>query len=145
VGFCLSAVIALHGASVVNTLGHRVGSQRYPTGDGSRNSFLLAVLSFGDGWHNNHHHYPHAAQAGFFWWEADSSFRLIRLLERVGLVWDVRRVPPHKLQPPAPPAPTPTPLGEVADSGGSGIRESARAGAGHHGMGGPIEGESLQG
>ncbi len=101
VGFCLSAVIALHGASVVNSLGHLAGSRRYPTADGSRNSFLLALLTFGDGWHNNHHHYPHAAQAGFFPGEVDSSFWLIRLLEWCGVVWGVRRVPAHKLRPAA--------------------------------------------
>ena len=98
--FCLTAVAALHGASVINSLGHLVGSRRYATPDHSRNSLLLALLTFGDGWHNNHHHYPHAAQAGFFRGELDGSFRLIRLLERVGLVWDVRRVPPNKLHPP---------------------------------------------
>lgn len=101
VGFCLSAVVSLHGASLVNTLGHLVGSRRYPTADRSRNSFLLALFTFGDGWHNNHHHYPHAAQAGFFPGEVDSSFRLIKLLSFLGLVWDVRGVPPHKLVPPA--------------------------------------------
>jgi stearoyl-CoA desaturase (delta-9 desaturase) len=76
--FCLTAAAALHGAS----------------------SALLALLTLGDGWHNNHHHYPSAAQAGFFWWEVDGSYRLIRLLAWLGLVWDVRGVPPHKLQPP---------------------------------------------
>jgi len=83
---------------VVNTFGHLIGSRRYPTADGSRNSLLLALLTFGDGWHNNHHHYPHAAQAGFFPREVDGSFRLIRLMERCGLVWGVRRVPAHKLR-----------------------------------------------
>jgi len=101
VGFCLSAVVGLHGASLVNTLGHLVGSRRYPTHDTSRNSFLLALFTFGDGWHNNHHHYPHAAQAGFFRGEVDGSYRIIKLLEFLGLVWDVRGVPPHKLAPPA--------------------------------------------
>jgi len=99
--FCLTAVVALHGASAVNSLGHLVGSRRYETPDRSRNSLLLALLTFGDGWHNNHHHYPHAAQAGFFRGEADGSYRLIRLLERLGLVWGVRGVPAHKLRPPA--------------------------------------------
>lgn len=99
--FCLTAVVATHGASVVNSLGHIMGSRRYPTRDRSRNSFLLAMVTFGDGWHNNHHHYPHAAQAGFFWWEIDGGFRLLRLLEWLGLVWDVRRVPQNKLQSPA--------------------------------------------
>lgn len=95
--FCLSAVVALHGASAVNTLGHLVGTRRYATADRSRNSFLLAAVTFGDGWHNNHHHYPHAARAGFFWWEIDGGYRLIRLLELCGVVWGVRQVPAHKL------------------------------------------------
>ncbi len=99
VAFCLPAVVALHGASLVNTFGHLVGSRRYATADGSRNSRLLALLTFGDGWHNNHHHYPHAARAGFFPWEADTSYRLIRFFAACGLVWAVREVPPHKLVP----------------------------------------------
>src|SRR5262249_45618031 len=99
VGFCLPAVIALHGASIVNTLGHLIGTRRYQTRDRSRNSFLLACLTLGDGWHNNHHHYPHSARAGFFWWEVDGSYRLICLLRRLGLVWDIGEVPPNKLHP----------------------------------------------
>ena len=86
----------------VNTLSHLVGSRRYPTGGESRNNFLLALLTQGEGWHNNHHHYPPAAQYGFFWWEVDGGFRLIRLLERLGLVWGVRRVPTQLLQSPGP-------------------------------------------
>jgi stearoyl-CoA desaturase (Delta-9 desaturase) len=97
--FCLTVVLALHGASFVNSLGHLVGSRRYPTADRSRNSFLLALATFGDGWHNNHHHYPHAARAGFFWWEVDSSYLAIQLLAKLGLVWSVRQVPLHKLHP----------------------------------------------
>jgi stearoyl-CoA desaturase (delta-9 desaturase) len=96
-GFCLTAALALHGASVVNTMGHLFGSRRYETADRSRNSFLLALVTFGDGWHNNHHHYPHSAQAGFFPGEVDGSYRVIKLLERLGLVWGVREVPAHKL------------------------------------------------
>jgi stearoyl-CoA desaturase (delta-9 desaturase) len=99
IGFCVSAVLSFHGTSIVNTVGHLVGSRRYNTPDHSRNSYLLALITMGDGWHNNHHHYPHSAQAGFFWWEIDGAFRLIRLFERLGLVWGVRRVPPHKLHP----------------------------------------------
>jgi stearoyl-CoA desaturase (delta-9 desaturase) len=97
--FCASALVTLHSASIVNSLGHLIGSRRYETSDRSRNSLVLALLTLGDGWHNNHHHYPHSAQAGFFPNEPDSSFRVILLLERLGLVWGVRRVPPHKLQP----------------------------------------------
>jgi stearoyl-CoA desaturase (delta-9 desaturase) len=97
-GFCLSAVASFHLTFMVNTVAHLIGSRRYPTRDQSRNSFLLAAISLGDGWHNNHHHYPHSAQAGFFPWEIDGSYKVICLLERLGLVWDVRRVPAHKLQ-----------------------------------------------
>jgi stearoyl-CoA desaturase (Delta-9 desaturase) len=97
IGFCLSAVAALHGASAVNTFGHLIGSRRYSTRDQSRNSLLLALITFGDGWHNNHHHYPHTAQAGFFPGEFDSSYQLIRLLARCGIIWSVRGVPAHKL------------------------------------------------
>lgn len=107
--FCVPIVLALHGASVVNSLSHLVGSRRYETTDSSRNSMLLALFTFGDGWHNNHHHYPHAAQAGFFWWEVDSSYRFIRLLARVGLVWNVRTVPPHKLATSSTRSPAPLP------------------------------------
>jgi len=99
IGFCMSAVAIFHMTFVVNSLGHLIGSRRYPTKDHSRNSWPLAALSLGDGWHNNHHHYPHAAQAGFFWWEIDGAYRVIRFLEWLGIVWGVRRVPPHKLDP----------------------------------------------
>jgi stearoyl-CoA desaturase (delta-9 desaturase) len=105
IGFCLSAVLSFHITFVVNSLGHLIGSRRYPTPDHSTNNFLLAVISLGDGWHNNHHHYPHSAQAGFFWWEIDGTYRVIRLLERLRIVWDVRRVPAHKLPAEAPPIP----------------------------------------
>jgi stearoyl-CoA desaturase (delta-9 desaturase) len=96
-GFCVSAVVSFQGAFVVNTLAHMVGSRRFDTPDRSRNSFILAFITLGDGWHNNHHHYPHAAHAGIRWWEIDTSFRVIRLAEMLGLVWNVRRVPPAQL------------------------------------------------
>jgi stearoyl-CoA desaturase (delta-9 desaturase) len=99
IGFCVSALISFHMSSVVNTVGHLIGSRRYDTPDHSRNSFLLALITMGEGWHNNHHHYPNTAQAGFFWWEIDGTFRVIWLLERLGIIWDVRRVPEHKLAP----------------------------------------------
>ena len=102
IDFFLTAVICQHHTFAVNSFGHLIGSRRYPTRDHSRNSFLLAFMTFGDGWHNNHHHYPRAAQHGFFWWEIDGSFNLIRAMEWLGIVWDVRRVPAHKLNPATP-------------------------------------------
>jgi stearoyl-CoA desaturase (delta-9 desaturase) len=96
--FCVSAVVILQITFLVNSLGHRVGWRRYETSDRSRNSVWLALLTLGDGWHNNHHHYPHSANHGFFWWEVDSSFSVIQVLAWLGLVWDVRRAPAHKVE-----------------------------------------------
>lgn len=98
IAFCLSAVINMHGTYAVNSLGHMVGSRRYETKDQSRNSYILACFTCGDGWHNNHHHYPHSAQHGFFWYEIDGAYNVLRCLRRLGVVWDLRDVPPHKLR-----------------------------------------------
>jgi stearoyl-CoA desaturase (delta-9 desaturase) len=106
VGFCLTNVIVMHHTFAVNSLGHVVGWARYPTADSSRNSYLLGWIALGDGWHNNHHHFPHSANHGFFRWEMDFSFTVIRLMQCLGLVWDVRGVPPHKLYPPVAPPET---------------------------------------
>ena len=92
-GFCLSRVLVVHLSSAVNYFGHVRGTRRYATSDDSRNNALLAVLTFGEGWHNNHHHYPHAARAGFFWWELDVFYYVVRGLAWMGVVWDVRDVP----------------------------------------------------
>jgi stearoyl-CoA desaturase (delta-9 desaturase) len=101
-GFFVSTALCYHATFAVNSLGHRVGSRRYRTRDGSRNNLALALVTLGEGWHNNHHHYPGAANQGFFWWEVDVTFSMIKLLERVGLVWDVRRPPAKVLETPAP-------------------------------------------
>jgi stearoyl-CoA desaturase (delta-9 desaturase) len=82
----------------VNTVAHLSGSRSYATADSSRNNFVLGYLAMGDGWHNNHHHFPHAAQAGIRWYEADRAFRIIRLLEWLGIVWGVRRIPANALE-----------------------------------------------
>jgi stearoyl-CoA desaturase (delta-9 desaturase) len=95
--FCLTAAIAMQAAFTVNSLGHLIGWQRYQTNDSSRNSFLMGFVTLGDGWHNNHHHYPHSANHGFFRGEVDSSYNLIRLMAWLGLIWDVRKAPPHKV------------------------------------------------
>lgn len=83
----------------VNVFGHRAayGTRRYATADDTRNVRALAWLTAGASLHNNHHHYPHGARAGFFPGEPDPSWWVIRLLEKLGLVWSVRDVPPEKL------------------------------------------------
>jgi stearoyl-CoA desaturase (delta-9 desaturase) len=85
-------VAAWHGTFAINSFGHGPSRlRRFATNDDSRNSFLLALLTCGEGWHNNHHHRMGLARHGLAWWEVDLSYGVICLLEALGLVWDVRR------------------------------------------------------
>ena len=69
------------------------GSRRFETVDESRNNIVTAVFAVGEGWHNNHHRYQRAARNGFYWWEFDPTWYVIRTMAAVGLVWDIQRVP----------------------------------------------------
>ena len=91
VGFFWSTVAVYHGTFCINSLAHLVGKRRYITGDDSRNNWLLAIITMGEGWHNNHHAYQSSARQGFYWWEYDPTFYLLTLLERLGLVWNLKR------------------------------------------------------
>jgi stearoyl-CoA desaturase (delta-9 desaturase) len=104
-GFLVSTVMLWHGSFAINSLSHLIGRRRYATGDDSRNNWALALLTTGEGWHNNHHHYQSSANQGFRWWEIDVTFYVLRLFERCGLVWDLRRPPAEVLRAPgdAPP------------------------------------------
>jgi len=93
IGFFLSTIILFHGTFTINSLMHKIGKQRYKTGDQSRNSLVLALVTLGEGWHNNHHYYQSAAQQGFYWWEIDITYYIIRTLGALGIVWDIRGVP----------------------------------------------------
>jgi stearoyl-CoA desaturase (Delta-9 desaturase) len=92
-GFLVSTVLLWHGSFSINSLAHLIGRRRYATDDDSRNHWLLAIATTGEGWHNNHHHYQSSANQGFLWWEIDVTYYLIALLQVIGLVWDVRRAP----------------------------------------------------
>lgn len=92
-GFCISTVALWHATFTINSLAHRFGTRRYATRDDSRNNAWLALLTLGEGWHNNHHRYPGAARQGFFWWEVDLSWYGLRLLAAFGIVRDLRPVP----------------------------------------------------
>jgi stearoyl-CoA desaturase (delta-9 desaturase) len=92
-GFLISSVLLWHGSFSINSLAHVFGRRRYATTDDSRNSFLLAVATTGEGWHNNHHFYPSSARQGFRWWEIDVTYYVLWLLERAGIVWELRRPP----------------------------------------------------
>ena len=92
-GFFVSTIILYHGTYTINSLAHRFGSRRYEIADDSRNNFLLALITLGEGWHNNHHRYPGSTKQGFFWWEIDISYLLIRAMAAIGLVSELRPVP----------------------------------------------------
>ena len=92
-GFLISTVLLYHGTYTINSLSHVWGRQRYQTGDASRNNFWLALITLGEGWHNNHHHYPAATRQGFFWWEWDPTYYGLKLLSWCGLIWDLHPVP----------------------------------------------------
>lgn len=94
-GFFMAIVVSWHVTFCINSLAHVLGRRRYATSDDSRNNALLALLAFGEGWHNNHHHYQRSARQGFQWWEIDASYYVLKLLEALRIVWDVEGVPDH--------------------------------------------------
>jgi stearoyl-CoA desaturase (Delta-9 desaturase) len=115
VGFFISTVILYHTTFAINSLCHMFGSRRYETGEESKNSLWLALLTMGEGWHNNHHHYPLSARQGFFWYEIDITYYILLGLEKVGLVWDLQAPPKRMLQPEAMTALKIKPLAEVPE------------------------------
>jgi len=92
-GFFISTVAVSHATFAINSFDHMFGSQRYNTGDTSRNNFFLAILLLGEGWHNNHHHYAISTRNGFFWWEIDMTYYLIMLMSLAGIIHGIRPVP----------------------------------------------------
>jgi len=96
-GFCVSTVLCAHATFTVNSLAHTWGSRAFATSDHSRNNWLLALITCGEGWHNNHHRYPMAAAQGFTWWQYDPTMWLLRGLSVVGLVRDIKPVPARVL------------------------------------------------
>jgi stearoyl-CoA desaturase (delta-9 desaturase) len=96
-GMFVSTTLLWHGTFTINSLTHVIGSRRYATTDNSRNHFLLALITMGEGWHNNHHYYQRATRQGFFWWEIDLTYYVLRAMAAVGLVWDLHE-PPKKIR-----------------------------------------------
>ena len=92
-GFVISTVLLYHGTYTINSLAHRYGTRRFDTNDHSRNNWLLALITLGEGWHNNHHRFPAAARQGFYAWELDISYVGLKVLKLLGLARDLRPVP----------------------------------------------------
>lgn len=97
-GFCISTVMLFHATFTINSLGHVWGSRRFKTKDHSRNNFFLALLTLGEGWHNNHHRFAVSARQGFYWWEIDVSYMILKSLSFVGIVRDLNPVPRRILE-----------------------------------------------
>jgi stearoyl-CoA desaturase (Delta-9 desaturase) len=97
-GFFISTVVLHHATYTINSLSHKFGKQRFATKDDSRNNVLLALLTLGEGWHNNHHYYQSSARQGFYWWEIDITWYMLRLMQLTGLIWDLKGVPKHVLE-----------------------------------------------
>lgn len=91
IGFFLSTVVLWHSTFLINSLAHVYGSRRFETADTSRNNPLLALLTLGEGWHNNHHKAAYVARQGLRWWEIDVTWYVLLVLEKLGVIWDVKR------------------------------------------------------
>ncbi|MFZ2088453.1 MAG: acyl-CoA desaturase [Desulfobaccales bacterium] len=100
-GFFISTVVLFHGTCTINSLSHLFGWRRYDTSDTSRNNPILAIITLGEGWHNNHHHYPIAARQGFFWWEYDITYYLLVVMSWLGIIRNLRPVPENVRRPEA--------------------------------------------
>jgi len=94
-GYFVSTSLLYHGTFVVNSLAHVIGRRRFETKDDSKNSFLIALVTLGEGWHNNHHFVPSSERQGFFWWEVDITHYVLKVLSWFHLVWDLKKPPQH--------------------------------------------------
>jgi stearoyl-CoA desaturase (delta-9 desaturase) len=96
-GFFISTVVLWHTTFLINSAAHVFGRRRFQTNDTSRNNFLLAILTLGEGWHNNHHYFPASTNQGFYWWEIDLTYYVLLLMEKFGLINNIRTPPTHIL------------------------------------------------
>jgi stearoyl-CoA desaturase (delta-9 desaturase) len=92
-GFFISTVVCSHATFTINSLSHVFGRQRYRTGDTSRNNWWLAIVTLGEGWHNNHHYFPNSTRQGFYWYEYDITYYVLKVLSWLGIIWDLKPVP----------------------------------------------------
>jgi fatty-acid desaturase len=86
----LRVVVGLHSTWLINSATHMWGSRRFPTKDDSKNTWWAAIITFGEGWHNNHHAHPTSARHGLTWYEFDPTWLSLKVLRAIGLVWDVK-------------------------------------------------------
>ena len=97
-GFVISTVILFHSTVTINSLGHIWGKKRFNNKDESRNNAILALLTLGEGWHSNHHRWAVSARQGFYWYEIDITYGILKVMSWLGIVWDLSPVPAHVLE-----------------------------------------------
>lgn len=97
-GFFISTTLLWHTTFLINSACHLFGKRRFPTKDTSRNSLFFALLTMGEGWHNNHHYHPSSTNQGFYWWEIDVTYYILKVLSWFGLVWNIRKPPERILE-----------------------------------------------
>lgn len=97
-GYAVATFFLGHGTWTINSLTHIIGKPRFDAGDESKNNWFLAIITMGEGWHNNHHYYRHSANQGFYWYEYDFTYYILKLMSFVGLVWDLKKPPVHVLE-----------------------------------------------
>jgi stearoyl-CoA desaturase (delta-9 desaturase) len=96
--FFVSTTFLFHGTSCINSMAHLMGNRRFDTTDDSRNSLILAFITLGEGWHNNHHRYQSATRNGFYWWEIDPTYYMLKALSWTGFIWGLKAVPEAVLE-----------------------------------------------
>tara|TARA_A100001037_G_C15139037_1_gene632664 strand:- start:1575 stop:2474 length:900 start_codon:yes stop_codon:yes gene_type:complete len=97
-GYGVSTVVLLHATLLVNSLAHKRGKRTFATDDKSRNNLFVALVTLGEGWHNNHHRYAASVRQGFYWWQIDITYYLLKVFSMVGLVWNLKMVPKEVLK-----------------------------------------------
>ena len=97
-GFVISTVLLFHGTFTINSLSHLIGTTPFPNKDNSRNNFVLALITLGEGWHNNHHYYPASTRQGFLWWEIDITYYTLVIMSKLRIIRNLKSVPDHVIE-----------------------------------------------
>ncbi len=93
-GICgVHRVLLIHATLCINSLAHHYGSRDFDTDDHSRNNLFLSIITLGEGWHNNHHYYAGSTRQGFYWWQIDVTYYLLKIMSWLGIVWDLKPIP----------------------------------------------------
>lgn len=92
-GFVVSTLLLIHATLCINSLAHLYGRRDFDTKDNSRNNLFLSIITLGEGWHNNHHYYAGSTRQGFFWWQIDVTYYVLKAMSFCGLIWAIKPVP----------------------------------------------------